>query len=189
VFATPPDRTGFTALAQVRAALARTIRTAPTRLVLPLGVGNHVDHVEALVAATDLAHARGWLDRLCFYEDLYALSRTMRRAHPVTRHRTWRAADRGSLARVLARNAGARRGPDCTSYLVAPLRDAAWTATRAPIGAAHEATKLDAIACYRSQTRAFGGFAGLARALRAYHAWWRGAEPLWSAQHDAIEAH
>lgn len=57
-------------------------------------------------------------------------------------------------------------------------RGAAWWAS--PIGSAHEYARLAAIACYRSQTAAFGGIAGNTRALRAFHAWW--VEPLWRAR-------
>ena len=183
-FATPPARGGFATLADVTRALSGVLR-APEHVYVPLGVGNHVDHVETLVAATDLAHARGWLDRVRFYEDFYALSGRMRRRHPVARARVWRRwqaplLHARRLALVLQTIAAAASGPDVLGYLAPPLRDARWTVERSPM-AAHEARKLDAIACYASQTRAFGGRAGIARALHAYHAWWGGAEPLWRA--------
>ena len=68
--------------------------------------------------------------------------------------------------------------PSAESYLDPALRGAAWTVEPIEIRA-HEYGKLAAIACYRSQTAAFGGISGITRALRAFHAWWGGAEPLW----------
>ena len=68
-FATPAERSGFTTLARVTEALVPLAELAPQRILVPLGIGNHIDHVEALLAATDWAIARGWRDRLWFYED------------------------------------------------------------------------------------------------------------------------
>jgi LmbE family N-acetylglucosaminyl deacetylase len=186
-FTTPPERGGFARLAAVTRALARVLaELAPDRIAIPLGIGNHVDHVETLVAATDAVLARGWLPRTRFYEDFYALSARMRRRHPVARAQMWRGGQaplRGAtrLAAVLETIAAARRGPDAAHYLDPRLRDARWTVERSPISPIDERRKLAAIAAYASQTRAFGGLAGIARATRAYHAWWGGAEPLWRA--------
>jgi LmbE family N-acetylglucosaminyl deacetylase len=183
-FATPASRDGFSRLGAVTRALDATLaKIAPDRILIPLGVGNHVDHVEALVAATDATYARGWRDRVWFYEDFYALSGTMRRRHPVARTRTWRSwqaplLHARRLAIVLQTIAAARRGPDVERFLDPALRDATWTVERSAIDLDR---KLAAIACYASQTRAFGGLAGIDRALRAYHAWWGNAEPLWRA--------
>jgi LmbE family N-acetylglucosaminyl deacetylase len=182
-FTTPPDRRGFTALATVTEALAPLGELAPAEIFVPLGIGNHVDHVEALIAATDWAQARGWLDRLRCYEDFYALAGAMRRRHFVTRQRVWprwrspllRAR---RLAVILRTIAAARGGPEIETFLGRTLREARWSVEPSPLRD-HEPRKLEAIACYSSQTRAFGGLAGIARATRAYHAWWGGAEPVW----------
>lgn len=179
-FTTPARLDGFSTLSRVTESLASLDELAPDRILVPLGVGNHVDHVETMIAATTWAIARGWRDRLAYYEDFYALSTTMRRAHPITRQRGWprwrspllRAR---RLAVILRAIALARRGPDALTFVPAELANAAWTVTPSPID---EAAKLAAIARYPSQAIAFGGMAGIARALRAYHRWWRG-EPLW----------
>ncbi len=183
-FTTPGDRAGFTTLDAVSRALDPLFELAPDRVLVPIGIGNHIDHVETMIAATDRAIAHGVLDRVRFYEDFYALSRLMRRRHPVARQRLWKRWQspllRARRLGVIMRSIGlARRGPEVTSLLAAPLRDAAWTVEPSDIRA-YEPQKLAAIACYASQTRAFGGYAGIARALRAYHAWW-GGEPLWRA--------
>lgn len=184
-FATPPARGGFLSLARVTAALAPLAALAPARIYVPLGIGNHVDHVETLIAGTDWAEAQGWHERLRFYEDFYAVSGTMRARHAVSAQRLWRRRDAPllharRLAVIMNTIAAARRGPDVATYLTPALRAARWTVEPVAIGA-HERTKLEAIRCYASQTRAFGGYAGIARALRAYHAWWGGAEPVWRA--------
>ena len=73
--------------------------------------------------------------------------------------------------------AAAQRGPDALSYLDPVLRAATWSFERTEIDVER---KLAAVARYGSQTRAFGGLAGIARATRALVAWW-GGEPLWRA--------
>ncbi len=182
-FTTPPHRAGFLTLPAVTAALAPLADLAPEKILVPIGIGNHIDHVEALIAATDWAHAHGWLDRVWFYEDLYALSGTMRRRHFVARLRLWQRRESPllrarRLAAILAAIAAARRGPEVETFLVPALRDATWTLTTTNVRG-HEQRQLDAIASYPSQTRAFGGLDGISRAIRASHAWWGHAEPLW----------
>ena len=181
-FRTPPDRTGFTSLPSIIAALDTLVDLDPRRIVIPLGIGNHVDHVECLVASTDWAIARGWRDRMWFYEDFYALSGTMRRQHPIAKHfgwKTWRSPLWHSrrLAVLLRSIALARRGPDVTTYLAPELQNAKWTLHNEAID---ETKKLAAIALYPSQAIAFGGMAGIARAMHAYHGHFEG-EPLWRA--------
>lgn len=182
-FSTPAHRAGFTTLAAVTAALDPLSGLAPDRILVPLGIGNHVDHVEAMIAATDWAAARGWIDRVWFYEDFYSLSGTMRRRHFVASLRLWRRRESPllrarRLAAILAAIAAARRGPDVETFLVPALRTAAWTLTTTNVRG-HEQRQLDAIQHYPSQTRAFGGYDGISRAIRASHAWWGHAEPLW----------
>jgi LmbE family N-acetylglucosaminyl deacetylase len=125
-----------------------------------------------------------------FYEDFYALSTAMRSAHPVACLRTWKRqqsplAPASKLGVIMRLIAAGRRGPSVDQLLAPPLRAARWT-VRATDVQSHEQRKLDAIACYASQTRAFGGLAGIARAVRAYHAWWGGAEPLWHAETNTV---
>ena len=183
-FTTPLDRAEFAELPPIHTSLAALDALAPHRILLPLGVGNHVDHVEVLIAATEWALARGWRDRLLFYEDFYALSTVMRRAHPVACLRSWpywrspllRAP---RLAMILGAIALSRRGPAATAFLSPEIASARWSAEPAAI--IDEPRKLAAIALYPSQTMAFGGMTAVAASLRAYHAWWRG-EPLWRAQ-------
>jgi LmbE family N-acetylglucosaminyl deacetylase len=182
-FTTPPERAGFTALAEVTRALEPLRALDPERIFVPLGIGNHVDHVEALIAATDWAIASGLGDRLVGYEDFYALSGTLRRRHPVARAEVWPRwrsplLHARRLAAILRLIGATGRGPGAVAFLAPTLRGASWQLTRSDVRAT-ESQKLAAIACYGSQTRAFGGFAGIARATRAYHAWWGGAEPLW----------
>jgi LmbE family N-acetylglucosaminyl deacetylase len=184
-FATPAKRSGFGTLAQVRRAIDPLRELDADRILIPFGVGNHIDHVEAMVAATDWALANDVFDRVWFYEDFYAISGTMRAKHPIARRRMWKRWQSPllrarRLAVILRAIAAARRGPSVEDLLAPALRGARWAVSRSDIRA-FEKRKLDAIACYRSQTRAFGGLAGIARALRVYHAWWGGAEPLWRA--------
>jgi hypothetical protein len=83
------------------------------------------------------------------------------------------------LALILGAIALSRRGPTVTALLPTEIAGAQWSAESAV--AIDEPRKFAAIASYRSQTTAFGGMAGVAASLQAYHAWWRG-EPLWRAR-------
>ncbi len=182
-FETPPDRAGYPRLAAARAALEPLRELAPELIAIPLGIGNHVDHVETVIAATDWVLAAGWLDRTRFYEDFYALSGRMRMRNFVARQRPWRSWQAPllrtrRLAVILNAIAAANRGPRVDHFLAPELRAARWTAERSPID---EPKQLAAIECYGSQTAAFGGFAGIRRATRAWHAIWDGGEPLWRA--------
>lgn len=183
-FTTPDARAGLTTLAEVRAVIAPLLDPAPDRIALPFGIGNHIDHVEALVAASDAVAAAGLVDRVVFYEDFYALSAPMRRAHWVAGQERWRPWQAPllrarRLAAILSGIAAARRGPPVEQLLDPVWQRAAWEVERLPLTPEDEATKLRAIEAYGSQTRAFGGLVGIDRALRAYHAWWGGAEPVW----------
>jgi LmbE family N-acetylglucosaminyl deacetylase len=180
-FTTPLDRSGFTGLAEATAALAQLAELAPTKILVPLGIGNHIDHVVALIAATDWALAAGWQDRLLFYEDFYALSPAMRRRHPIAARLAWPRSPlvrAGRLAAIMRAIAAARRGPDVTTYLPA-LQTARWSLVQSPID---EAAQLAAIEHYPSQVNAFGGMAGIARAIRAYHRRLGNHDPLWRAR-------
>jgi len=181
-FTTPRSRTGFGTLRDVTAAIESLFDPMPDRILLPLGIGNHVDHVETLLAATDCIEPG---PQVAFYEDFYALSNTMRRDHPIARTALWESAQSPLLRSrrlrlVLDEVAAARHGPSLDRLLGAPWNAAHWSVERSAI-TTYEATKLDAIRCYTSQTEAFGGFAGIARAMRAYHRFWGGSEPIWRA--------
>jgi LmbE family N-acetylglucosaminyl deacetylase len=183
IFTTPRSRDGFSRLADIGAALD-DIDVDPDLVAIPLGVGNHVDHVETMVAASAWLERKRWSHRAVYYEDPYAVSGAMRRSHFVTRrHRwpPWRAPvlKAPRLAALLRAAAFARHGPPIESYL-----DTRWSAARWSVAAsaidAHEERKLEAIAAYSSQTRAFGGMASVARVIGAYHRC-LGGEPLWHA--------
>ncbi|MEO8704991.1 MAG: PIG-L family deacetylase [Kofleriaceae bacterium] len=168
-----PARSGFEPID-----LAAIAALDPDRIVLPLGIGNHVDHVAVLVAAWDWANRCGLRDRLRFYEDFYALSAPLRALHPVARTRMWTGGDAplaGSpeLAAILETIAERAGGPGIDE-LLGPCR---WTVEVSPID---EPRSLAAIACYATQIRTFGGRAGVTSAYQRFHAWW-GGEPLWSA--------
>ncbi|MGE0869226.1 MAG: PIG-L deacetylase family protein [Kofleriaceae bacterium] len=184
-FTTPADRSGFGALSKVTAALDELLELDAERIVLPMGIGNHVDHVETMVAATDWAATNKLTARVWFYEDFYALSDVMRRQHPIARRRRWKPWQAPllrarRLSVILGAVAAGRRGPPIDQLLSARWRKARWTVEPQDI-TDHEAAKLAAIQRYPSQTKAFGGYAGIARALVAYHRFWGGAEPLWRA--------
>ncbi|MBL9016663.1 MAG: PIG-L family deacetylase [Myxococcales bacterium] len=187
-FSTPPDRSGFTGLASVTRALASLADLDPSLVYVPLGIGNHIDHVETLLAATDWAIAAGWRHRLRFYEDFYALAGAMRAKHFVARAHRWRHWQspllRARRLAVILKTIGSRiSGPPVETLLDPELRTGSWLVNVPP--GADEAAQLRALAHYASQTRAFGGLGGIARALRTYHRFWGGGEPVWRVRPPA----
>lgn len=187
-FRTPEVRSGFTELPALEAVAADLLIRRGTRLLAPLGVGHHVDHVEVAVAVLGTALRLDALDRVGFYEDFYALGDGARRRHPVTGGRAgvdpdrhwapgWAAPWEGL---VLAATGWIGRGPSLDSY-VPGFAELVWQAVPHPVDPWCEQRKLAAVAEYRSQTPALGGMRRLGPILRRAHRV-RGGEVIWSAR-------
>jgi LmbE family N-acetylglucosaminyl deacetylase len=185
VFETPEKRADLLNANAMRDQLIELIRQEPKAwFYAPLGVGNHIDHVEVFVAAVEAMEATGARDRFRFYEDPYALGSRMRSEHFVTRRRTWallRGPDMATLKmygmfRVMA---SARKGPAVEGYLPEGASGWSWGAEHSAIGS-HADTKAEAIGKYESQLSAIGGLVAWKAALRRYHEFWTAAEPLWA---------
>jgi LmbE family N-acetylglucosaminyl deacetylase len=183
-FRTPPRLEGFAELRAVRAAIGDLL-DRDVLVYAPLGVGNHVDHVEVALAALQELLERGALARLRFYEDSYAMSGACRRQHFVARRRMWRrfgapawASPRvGALLRVVAL---AARGPRIDDYVPEAAR-LDWTCEPAPMSAADEERKLVAVGEYGSQIKMFGGIGRVRPFLRRGHRV-LGGEPIWTGR-------
>lgn len=182
VFTTPPGP-DFPNLPGMRAAVREALATGAD-VYAPLGIGNHIDHMEVALACGEVRLADdGAAARMRFYEDPYALGAACRRRHFVARRRRWSplrgpswASPRvGGLLRVVAH---AARGPGLDAYAPA-LRELDWRCEPAAVDGFEDA-KLAAIADYRSQVAAFGGLARLSAFVRRGHAA-TGGEPIWRA--------
>jgi LmbE family N-acetylglucosaminyl deacetylase len=187
-FRTPRGRNGFQELDTLAELVTHLLADPDTEVLAPLGVGNHVDHVEVLLAVL-LASARTKaLSRLGFYEDFYALADAARRRHPVTRQRSptrwpsllrspgWAAPVEGAVLRAAPLIAA---GPPIERYLP-ELTDLVWQCEPQPVAPAEEERKLEAVAQYRSQIPALGGIRRLGPLLRRSHRV-RGGELIWRA--------
>jgi len=78
---------------------------------------------------------------------------------------------------MLVTMAAVRRGPPVQSYLPPAARALEWHHETVALGG-HETRKLTAVCEYDSQVRTMGGRRALAEAVRRYHWFWGGAEPL-----------
>ncbi|NUS44692.1 MAG: hypothetical protein HOQ24_13515, partial [Mycobacteriaceae bacterium] len=140
VFRTPRRAAQFERCTAVQEAVAARLRDPETRVLAPLGVGNHYDHVEVAVAAIRAGVACDATDRIRFYEDFNALSELCRRRHPVARtapHPWWAAPAWAGLASGAAIEAMALavRGPSSATLAGQdPAGGARWTAHRVPVG-------------------------------------------------------
>lgn len=188
-FRTPADRAGLDQLEPVAAAVAEAFARPGTRVLAPLGVGHHVDHVEVACAALVAAVRAGACDRIGFYEDFYALAGAARRRHPVTR------AHAGGPVRRLREAPGwagpaeglvlwatplIARGPTWEAWLP-ELAGLAWTCAAHPVDDRSQRQALAALAEYRSQTPALGGLRQLAAIQRRAHRL-RDGELIWSVR-------
>jgi LmbE family N-acetylglucosaminyl deacetylase len=185
VFRTPERMDDFSELRALRAAIAEILEAGTATILAPLAVGHHVDHVEVALAALREILGRGAFDRIQFYEDPYALGRGCRRQHFVTRRKMWRPFGApawaspyvGSLLRMVALVA---KGPKLEDYL--PEADRLeWTCTPRAVSPEDEQRKLDAIAQYGSQVRAFGGMERVRAFIHRAHEM-LGGEPIWSCR-------
>jgi LmbE family N-acetylglucosaminyl deacetylase len=183
-FATPDPREGWPHLDELQRELDALLAAHPrARVLVPLAVGHHVDHVAVLAAACRALAARGELGRARFYEDSYALSSTARRAHFVTAaHRTpwWRWHELVSpwaagLSFIVW--AGSRGTPP-ERWLPPGLAGTRWRLVLEPLGE-WGAVKEQAVRRYASQLGALGGGDGYCRLLARQAALLGGAEATW----------
>ncbi|WP_187776475.1 PIG-L family deacetylase [Antrihabitans cavernicola] len=185
VFRTPSSVAGFGELDTIESGIREVLADPVVTMLAPLGIGNHVDHVEVSVAAMRAAIGTDATDRIAFYEEFYAISERCRRRHPVsaTAPFPWPSAPGWSAPRAgLAIEAvsWAARGPASSDFLGLSPTDGdhhTWTAQVVPVGG-HEQAKIAAIGQYRSQTAMLGGLNRLAAMIRRSHAR-RGGELLW----------
>lgn len=179
VFRTPPVTAELGEFDRLVRAVCDLLADPEVELLAPLGVGNHVDHVEVSVATMTAAVLCDAHHRVWFYEDFYALSTLARRRHPVTRGsgRRWvdapswaspRAGLRLEAASVVA------SGPSSVALFGGPV---SWSPRVVDI-AGYEDRKLDAIDEYRTQTAALGGADALRSMLRRGHRR-TGGETMW----------
>jgi LmbE family N-acetylglucosaminyl deacetylase len=184
VFRTPPSLDHFRNLPRMRELIAGALSGPRTEVLVPLGVGNHHDHVEVTVAALQVLLTGGGWERVRFYEDVYALGSLCRRRHVIARRRWW-PRGRGPgwasprIAGLLALVGASARGPGIEHFVPAVARGLDWTCEPAPADG-HEDAKLAAIAAYQSQVVVFGGMHRVDPFIRRSHRV-LGGEPLWRA--------
>lgn len=188
-FRTPATRAGFGELARLEEVAAQALALPGTRVLAPLGIGHHVDHVEVAVALLTAALRHDATDRVCFYEDFYALGSAARRRHPVTGHAReplvrrvldapgWVAPLEGLVLRATPLLAA---GPSLPAYLPGHP-DLVWRAERHPVDEWCQRRQLAAVAQYASQTPALGGMRQLGPLLRRAHRV-RGGDVIWSVR-------
>ena len=187
-FRTPSERTGFQEVDRLEELAAEALARPGVRVLAPLGIGHHVDHVEVGLAVLAAALRQHATDRVGFYEDFYALSNAARHGHPVTRgdlpfwrrlreSPAWAAPLEGLVLRGTPLIGS---GPSLLDYV--PTAGAlAWRPVRHPVDAWSQERQLAAVAQYRSQTPALGGMRQLGPLLRRAHRL-RGGDVIWSVR-------
>jgi LmbE family N-acetylglucosaminyl deacetylase len=185
VFRTPERMEDFRELKAIRAAITDILDKGARTIYAPLAIGHHVDHAEVALAALREVLGIGAFERIRFYEDVYGLGRACRKQHFVAKRRMWRwfgapawASPRvGVLLRMVAL---AKRGPGLEEYL--PEADRLeWTCVPENVATRDEDRKLDAIAQYGSQVRAFGGMERVTAFVRRAHKM-MGGELTWTCR-------
>ena len=188
-FRTPADSSGFDQLGRLQELVAEALARPGVRVLAPLGIGHHVDHVEVAVAALTAAVRLRATDRVGFYEDFYALGNGARHRHPVTREHAgplWRRLREApgwagpAEGVVLAATAAIGVGPSLDAYVLA-WPSLAWGNAVHPVDGWSQDRHLAAVAEYRSQTPALGGMRQLGPMLRRAHRL-RGGDVIWSVR-------
>ena len=180
-FLGPATSSGLACLDRLTSVVADLLTTGAA-VYAPLGIGQHVDHVEVTLAALLAAERTRRWDELWFYEDFYALEERFRRRHPVATRRPlpwWRSPSWSAPALVLSLGVPAAtlpaRGPERYYPGIGTLP---WRFTALPV-AGFEARKLAAVLEYASQVPRLGGRRGLPAAIRRSHRQ-LGGEAVWS---------
>jgi len=142
-----------------------------------------VDHVAVFAAACRALVSRGALGRARFYEDAYAICRTARSRHFVTRAHPlpwWRANELSSVyaAGLSALVLAGRRGRRPEEWIPVEVREGRWHLDPLPLDG-FAAVKECAIRSYASQLRAMGGADGTCRLLARQARLLGGAEAIW----------
>ncbi len=185
VFRTPERMDDFSELRAIRTVITELLEGGVKTILAPLAIGHHIDHVEVALAALREVLGSGAFDRIQFYEDPYALGRGCRKQHFVARRRMWRPFGApawaspyvGGLLRMVSLVA---KGPKLEDYL--PEADRLeWTCTPRTVGRLDEDRKIEAIAQYGSQVRAFGGIDRVRVFIQRAHKM-LGGEPIWSCK-------
>jgi LmbE family N-acetylglucosaminyl deacetylase len=166
VFRTPELASDFPNLETLSATISALLEDTEVRVYAPLGVGNHIDHVEVALAAMRVMLERQAFQRFTFYEDFYAAGTAFRRRHFVTRQQAWSLWDSPAwaspgLGLMLRACAWAARGPGIDEFLPEAAR-LNWTCAPASV-TDFEPAKLQAIAEYGSQIAVLGGIKSLKR--------------------------
>ena len=192
----PASLQAFERLTPIQERISSLISGSPDAAVLvPFGVGAHVDHVETFLAALMVMlkspDARTWA-RFQFYEDAYSLSARARRRHFAARRYVWRPWQSPLLGSIVATGmrkvmGRAARGPLLEEYLPAEARNLVWRCSRASVAGFEEA-KLHAWSLYPSQVKGLGGLKAWEHMLSRYHSFWGGAEPIWRAEESSRDA-
>jgi LmbE family N-acetylglucosaminyl deacetylase len=183
IFHTPPSVERFQFLPALRATV-RELLLGASEFYAPLAVGHHHDHVEVTLAVLLEMIEQRRFDRVRFYEDPYALGGACRRAHFVTRRRMWRLFDSPfwaspRMGALVWAAAMASKGPPLQTYAPA-AEQLRWSCAAGPVHADDERRKLDAVAEYASQVKAFGGMDVVSAFIKQGHSI-LGGEPIWQA--------
>ena len=182
-FATPDGR-DWPHLDELERITCALLDELPGALVLvPLAIGQHVDHVAVFAAACRALVSRGALGRARFYEDAYAICRAARSRHFVTRAHPlpwWRSNELSSVyaAGLSALVLAARRGRRPEEWIPGEVREGRWHLDPLPLDG-FAAVKECAIRSYASQLRAMGGADGTCRLLARQARLLGGAEATW----------
>lgn len=186
-FRTPPNIEDFAELSTIRAVIGEII-DRDALVYAPLGVGNHVDHVEVALAAMSQLGESETFGRVRYYEDSYAMSRLARGRHLVARRHIWPSLGAPAWASprigmMLFLIGLSARGPRLDDYLP-EMRRFDWESQPAPLSATDEERKLAAVAEYGSQVKTFGGIGRVRRFLRRGHRA-LGGERIWMCRPTA----
>ncbi|MFC2138213.1 PIG-L deacetylase family protein [Bacteroidota bacterium] len=161
------------------------IKYPEAKFYLPIGAGNHYDHMEIFLAGIQLIYISNFHYQIYFYEDAYVLlGNRIKKKHYVLNQKLYSkrySPEKTSMKlRSMSRSIGSAINTttirnDYNSLML----NFSWKLNKDLIPLLSIDKKIEAMAKYESQVEEFGGINRLRRAVYNHYRFWENYEPLW----------
>jgi len=153
-------------------------------IYVPLGIGNHYDHLELFIAALQYIKENYAYNKFSFYEDAYTyFGNALRQRHLIASAKLFTTSGSPVFMKLQGAIIGqffkyAQNQNSIKGDLSQLVKDLSFKMRLNPIKQFEE-TKLHAMELYSSQIASFGGMHKIAPLVKKYHRFWGMSEPLW----------
>ncbi|MBD3190358.1 MAG: hypothetical protein GF308_06925 [Candidatus Heimdallarchaeota archaeon] len=186
LFHIPNNIESFVQLKAIKTKIQELLKKQPNAVVyFPLSVGNHYDHVELFLAAMNVIFETQDTSHIRFYEDYYAVSKTLRKKHFITKNIVWKwkeSPERASFKWLLGTKllSFCQKGSNQEELLDNKIKNYLWKPTAFNYTKKDFKKKIKAVACYTSQLKSLGGLKTIRKIFEKYYEFWNCGEPHWT---------